>query len=250
MEIVKILNIKIHKIGVTELIDDIIASIKARKKRKIFHLNVHAFNIAFKNLDFKNIINSGDIVFCDGFGVKIGAKILGQTIGERMTPPDWIDDLCIALVKNNCSLFLLGDENGVAEKCADKLHEKHPELKICGSYHGFFKKEGEENVEVIKLINSVNPDVLLVGFGMPIQERWIMDNVENLNAKAFISVGAMFRWIAGVEKRAPSFLSSNGFEGVWRLLTQPRKVWRRYLIEVPCFFFKVLFEASLGKLRN
>jgi N-acetylglucosaminyldiphosphoundecaprenol N-acetyl-beta-D-mannosaminyltransferase len=247
MESVRILDLKIHKTTIDQLIGNIVAGIRESKKLKIFHLNVHAFNVAFKDPDFKNIINNGDLVFCDGFGVKIGAGILGLSIGDRMTPPDWIDNLCSVLEKNYYSIYLLGDEPGVAEKCAAVLLEKHPALNIKGTHHGFFGKEGKENTEVINIINKTTPDVLLVGFGMPLQEKWISANIENINSNVFISVGAMFRWIARVEKRAPLVLASNGFEWLWRLLTQPGKVWKRYTIELFVFFYKVFYTAVFGK---
>lgn len=249
MQSVRILDLKIHKTNIVELIKYIERSIKEKRKTKIFHLNVHAFNVAFKDREFKNVINNGDVVFCDGFGVKMGARILGLSIGQRMTPPDWIDDLCLMLAQNNFSLYLLGDEPGVAEKCATLFLGKHPALKIKGSHHGFFNKEGKENTEMVELINQANPDVILVGFGMPLQEKWIAANAKTMNTKIFISVGAMFRWIAGVEKRAPKVWTSNGFEWLWRLLTQPRKVWKRYTIELLVFFYKI-FYATIFRKNN
>lgn len=247
MEEVRVLGLKMHKINVSQLLDRIVTAVKTDQKLRIFHLNVHSFNIAFKDSCFKQVINEADLVFCDGFGVKIGAKILGWSIGQRMTPPDWIDDLCKTLVDQNYSMYLLGDEVGVAEKCAAMLIEKHPGLKVKGTYHGFFNKEGEQNDQVIKIINQSQPDVLLVGFGMPLQEKWISENYSQIDANIFLSVGAMFRWVAKVEKRAPSVLASNGFEGVWRLFVQPKKVWKRYLIEVPYFFYKIISTAISKK---
>ncbi len=247
MQTVEILDIKINKINVAQLLEKIAESIKERKKLKIFYLNVHAFNIAFKDALFKKVINDADLVFCDGVGVKIGAKILGISIGQRMTPPDWIDNLCETLIQQNYSMYLLGDEIGVAEKCAAVLIERHPGLNIKGTHHGFFKKEGVENAEIIRSINEAKSNVLLVGFGMPLQEKWISSNIENIDANIFLSVGAMFRWIAQVEKRAPLILASNGFEGVWRLITQPKKVWRRYILEVPYFFYKIIHAATFNR---
>lgn len=247
MESVKIFDIKIHKIGVREVVEEVILAIHENRKIKIFHLNAHAFDIAFKDEDFKKIINEGDIVFCDGFGVKIAAKILGLSIGERMTPPDWIDRLCETLKQHNRSVFLLGDEKGIAERCAAKLVEKTPGIQIAGTHHGFFEKSGPENIEVIKTVNDAKPDVLLVGFGMPLQEKWIYNNSKELDAPVIIAVGAMFRWMAGEEKRAPKIFSDNGFEGVWRLFSQPGKVWKRYIIEFPLFIFKAIRESIKNK---
>jgi N-acetylglucosaminyldiphosphoundecaprenol N-acetyl-beta-D-mannosaminyltransferase len=240
MEEVRLLDLKIHRTNVPQLLDRIISAIKAREKLKIFHLNVHAFNIAFKNPSFKSAIKDGDIVFCDGFGVKMGARILGIPIGQRMTPPDWIDELCSRLAENNFSVFLLGDEPGVAKKCATKFLEKQPALKIAGTYHGFFTKTGHENENVVNLINESKPDVLLVGLGMPLQEKWITENLSKTNSSVFISVGAMFRWHAQIQKRGPKIFTDNGFEWLWRLFVQPKKVWKRYLIELPRFFIVIL----------
>jgi N-acetylglucosaminyldiphosphoundecaprenol N-acetyl-beta-D-mannosaminyltransferase len=243
MKAIEFLGVRIHAIDVDGLLAEIVSRIRSRQKARIFHLNVHAFNITFNDPEFKKVINEADLVFCDGFGVKIGAKMLGHTIGERMTPPDWLDDLCRCLIENNFSVFLLGDEPGVAEKCADTLLSKHPLLKIDGIHHGFFDKAGRGNQQVIDMVNMANPDVLLVGLGMPLQEKWITANFQQLNSTIFLSVGALFRWVSGVDKRAPSVLSSNGFEGVWRLFTQPKKVWKRYIYEVPVFFLRIVREA-------
>jgi N-acetylglucosaminyldiphosphoundecaprenol N-acetyl-beta-D-mannosaminyltransferase len=248
MEEVKILDMKLHRVNVLQLLHRITDAAKTKEKLKIFYLNVHAFNIGFKDAYFEQIIGEGDVVFCDGFGVKLAAKILGVPVGERMTPPDWIDDLCNRLSENNFSIFLLGDEPGVAEKCAKKLSERHPKLKIAGTYHGFFEKKGSENERVIQLISEAKPHVTLVGFGMPLQEKWVIENFESVNSHVFITVGALFRWYAKIEKRGPHFFTNNGLEWLWRLFVQPRKVWRRYLIELPVFFGVILkkkfFQSS------
>ena len=251
MQSKKLAGIRIDSVGVDEVIKKIMTSIEENKKTILFYLNIHAFYISFKDEVFKKILNKGDLVFCDGFGVKIGAKMRGMTIGERMTPPDWIDQLCYELSLKGKSLFLLGDEPGIADKCAEKLLKTHPQLKIVGTYHGFFDKEGKENDEVVDMINKSDSDVLLIGFGMPLQEKWIEANCHRINTKVFLPVGAMFRWVSGIEKRAPRFLSSNGFEGVWRLITNPGKVWKRYLVEVPIFFFRILKESySLNRTKS
>ena len=185
MQTEKLAGIRIDSVGVDDVINKIMTSIEENKKTTLFYLNIHAFYISFKDELFKKILNKGDPVFCDGFGVKIGAKMKGITIGERMTPPDWIDKLCQELSLNGKTLFLLGDEPGVAEGCAKKLLHTHPQLKIVGTFHGFFNKEGEENDAVITMINNSNPDILLIGFGMPLQEKWIDANYHRINTKVF-----------------------------------------------------------------
>jgi len=139
METEYILGVKINKVSVGELIGNMMECIRSGGKMNVFYMNVHTCSIASRDPLFKEILNRADIVFCDGIGVKIGAALAGVSIGERMTPPDWIGDLCTALISNGLSVFLLGDENGVAVRCASVLKEKYPGLRVSGTHHGFFQ---------------------------------------------------------------------------------------------------------------
>jgi N-acetylglucosaminyldiphosphoundecaprenol N-acetyl-beta-D-mannosaminyltransferase len=180
-------------------------------------------------------------VFCDGFGVKWGARLAGQPPPQRYTPPDWIDPLCGACAQRGLSLFLLGDKAGTVEKAAHTLQARHAGLRIAGWQHGFFdKRAGAENDAVIRAINAAQPDVLLVGFGQPAQELWLDANWAALEAPVAMTVGALFSYVAGDVRRAPRWMTEHGLEWLGRLLIEPRRLWQRYLIGLPVFFARVL----------
>lgn len=238
-----IFGIKLTDIGITGLIDQILVWVsEGNLLRVVNNLNVHAISLANKDLEFRKALNQSDIVFCDGYGVKIAAKILGVDVGERMTPPDWIDDLFKIAENKSFKLYFLGDENSVIHKFVLMIKEKYPNLIVVGFHHGFIHNDIRLSEQVVRDISSKTIDVLVVGMGMPLQEMWIVKNKKQLNAKVTISVGALFRWYTKTEKRGPKFLTDNGFEWLTRLLIQPRKVWKRYIYEIPCFFILVLKE--------
>ncbi|KIC94685.1 hypothetical protein OI18_11090 [Flavihumibacter solisilvae] len=211
------------------------------------YVNVHAYHLSFKDQAFRNILNRSDIVFCDGFGVKLGAKMLGLRLGERMTPPDWIDELFAMCENEKVSIYFLGDEDYVVKRFTEMVGEKFPNLRIAGYNNGFFSKSSDENNRVINDINASGAEILITGMGMPLQEKWAFEHREQLRPKVVIGAGALFRWYAKIEKRGPRIVTDNGFEWLWRLFVQPKKVWKRYIIELPYFFMVVLKYKFTGK---
>ncbi len=238
-----IFRIKLTDIGVSNLIEQIVVWIsEGHRGRIISYLNVHGILIANKNHDFRDVLNQADIVFCDGYGVKIAAKILGVDVGERMSPPDWIDSLFKIAEQKSYRLFFIGDESVVINQFAIMVKEKYPNLIIAGFHHGFFHQDISLSEQIVKDISAKTIDVLIVGMGMPLQETWIMTNKHRLNAKVVLSVGALYRWYTHTEKRGPKLLTDNGFEWLTRLLMYPKKVWRRYVLEIPYFLLLILIE--------
>ena len=109
-------------------------------------------------------------------------------------------------------------------------------------HHGYFKKFGEENESVLKQINEFKPDVLYIGFGMPLQEDWIVNNLEYIEAKVFLPLGACLDFYTGAVYRGPRWMTNCGLEWLARLLTEPQRLWERYVIGNPLFLYRVLQE--------
>jgi N-acetylglucosaminyldiphosphoundecaprenol N-acetyl-beta-D-mannosaminyltransferase len=130
----------------------------------------------------------------------------------------------------------------VAKKAAARLKERYPNLKIAGIHHGYFDRTpgNPENEAVLREINAAKPDVLLVGFGMPLQERWLMQNWDKVDARVALTGGAVFDYVSGELKRGPRILTDNGFEWLARLLIEPQRLWRRYVVGNPLFLLRVL----------
>ena len=240
---VNLLGIRFHKITVTQLIEYIVRAAKAPKKTIVGNVNVRAMNFASKLPWYRNFLNSADLVFCDGFGVLLGAKLKGCSIDSkhRMTCPDYIEDLALACERESVSLFLLAGKPGVVDKAINKLTAIAPNLNIEG-HHGYFTKSGTENESVIDTINRFKPDILYVGFGMPLQEQWIKNNIQKIEAKVFLPLGACLDFYTGTVARGPRVMTDSGFEWLSRLITEPKRLWKRYLIGNSEFLYRVMSE--------
>ena len=243
-----ILGVRVDLICMDELIQYLMDKVYDKKKAVITYVNIHAINVAYKNKWFKNFINQSQVVFCDGYGVKWAAKILNTKILHRFTPPDWFDQLAFKCAENDRSMFFLGTQQKVIEKFAVILNEKYPRLKIVGIQNGYFNKDQTsfDNQQVLNKINNARPDILIVGFGMPTQEKWILENWDYLQTTVVIPVGAMFDYLAGEVYRAPLWMTDNGLEWLGRLFIEPKRLWRRYMIGIPLFFWRIFLHQILG----
>ena len=249
---IKILNTKFHKLTVQELISYMVESGQIDKKTIVANVNVRAINFACDLPWYQKFINDANVVFCDGVGVIIGAKILGYDLESilRMTCPDYIESLALACEQKNVSLFLLASKPGVTDIAIQKLLAIAPNLRIAG-HHGFFEKTGNENDLVIEKINQFKPDILYIGFGMPLQERWILDNYDKIAARVFLPLGACLDFYTESVYRGPRWLTDNGFEWVTRLITEPTRLWERYVVGNPLFIYRVIKQRiAEGVMTN
>jgi N-acetylglucosaminyldiphosphoundecaprenol N-acetyl-beta-D-mannosaminyltransferase len=238
-----LLQTRFHKVTVTELIDYVVEAAKSEKKTVVGNVNVRAMNFASEFPWYRDFLNNADLVFCDGFGVLLGAKLKGYSLQSvhRMTCPDYIEELALACEKQNISMFLLAGKPGVVDKALTKLTVIAPNLIIEG-HHGHFEKSGEENNSVIEKINKFKPGVLYVGFGMPLQERWILDNINRIEAHVFLPLGACLDFYTGSVYRGPRWMTDRGLEWLARLFTEPQRLWERYIVGNPLFFYRLLRE--------
>jgi N-acetylglucosaminyldiphosphoundecaprenol N-acetyl-beta-D-mannosaminyltransferase len=243
-----ILGVRIDLISLDDLLRYVMLMVHGQRKTIISYVNVHAVNIAYELGWFKDFINHAQVVFCDGFGVKWAAHFLMRKEIIRLTPPDWFDRLAGMCAENGISTFFLGTRQDVIEKAAAFIIKKYPGLKIVGFHDGFFDKDpkSSENQEVLARINMLRPDILVVGFGMPAQEKWISENWDDLQVKVAVPVGAMFDYMAGEVKRAPRWMTDNGLEWFGRLLIEPGRLWRRYIIGNPLFLWRIFIHYILG----
>jgi N-acetylglucosaminyldiphosphoundecaprenol N-acetyl-beta-D-mannosaminyltransferase len=215
--------------------------------RRIGYVNVHAMNLAHDQPRFRQTLQGMDLVFCDGYGVKWGARAAGLGLPHRLTPPDWIDAFAEATAAAGQSVFALGDEDGVAARFQGLVQARHPGYRDAGSHHGFFAKSGAENRAVVERVRASGATHLLVGLGMPLQEYWAEENLSALGVRVVLSVGALFRWYAGEEQRAPRWMTDNGLEWLGRLAQHPVRHFRRYAVGNPRFVARVLHWRLRGR---
>jgi N-acetylglucosaminyldiphosphoundecaprenol N-acetyl-beta-D-mannosaminyltransferase len=245
------MGVSVNPLTRIQLLDILLDWAGKPEKRLASHVNAHGMNLAHTDESFRDCINAADIVFCDGYGVKWGAARHGHFIPERLTVMDWIDEFAAGLAERDLSLFLLGDEEGVAEECARVLGNAHPGLLIAGTHHGFFDKDRSGNQAVLEKINASGADVLMVGLGMPLQEFWIRENFAALRPALIMPVGASYRRYAGFEQRAPGWMLNRGLEWLGRLGRHPFRMFRRYVFGVPVFVWRVFATApGLSWIRS
>ncbi len=245
-----ILGTKLSRYSREELLQFIKEAVLSKRKVTILSGNVYSYNLAYKNIWFQRYFNQADIVRLDGSGVRLGAKILGYDTPERMTWADFAWDLAAYLQANQISIYFLGGKPGVAEKAAQNLLEKFPGLIHLGSEHGYFDKQTEssQNINIIQTINQKKPDVLVVGLGMPVQEKWLIENRNSLEVAVVMTGGAVFDYISGELKRGPKWMTDHGLEWLARMLIEPKRLWKRYIIGNPKFIYRVLLQR-FGLLR-
>ncbi|MDO9185005.1 MAG: WecB/TagA/CpsF family glycosyltransferase [Bacteroidia bacterium] len=240
---IKIGRIPVHVFTEETLHIEIDQVIKDSSKKTFLNTNAHLVQLA--NSTEQWLINyfseQVDYVVCDGASIQLGAKYTNQVVPEKITYNIWFWNFAKFCSENNHSIFLLGGQDGVAQKAVQRLIDKNPELKIY-YHHGYFNKKSgsKENDEVIKMINKIKPNILVVCFGMPIQEKYIKDNYDLLNVNVFLSGGGALDFISGNVKTAPSFISKIYMEWFYRLCLDPKRLWKRYLIGNFMYIYYVL----------
>lgn len=247
-EEIRVLGTRFHKVTCCQLIQFIVQSAKLSQKTIIGHVNVRAMNFAYELPWYRAFLNQADLVFCDGFGVLLGANLLGYSTSSkhRMTCPDYIENLAKTCAQQNVSLFLLAGRPGVVDIAIGKMKSIAPDLRVQG-HHGHFKKVGQENEAVVRMINEFQPDVLYIGFGMPLQEQWILENVDKVDARVFLPLGACLDFYTGTVYRGPKWMTERGFEWLTRLCSEPTRLWDRYIVGNPLFFYRVLKQKFFSK---
>jgi N-acetylglucosaminyldiphosphoundecaprenol N-acetyl-beta-D-mannosaminyltransferase len=246
----ELLGLPVHRVGVQEVLAFIEDTVSKNQKAIGLNLNIFCVNLSLKHTWLHEFIQSAHLVFCDGDGVRLGLKLSGYAPPPKITYNEWLWQLSAFCAEKKYRLYLLGGRPGVAEEAARNLTARYPTLNVVGIQHGFFNKHGEQNQRVVDHINAASPDILLVCFGMPIQERWIADNWRNVNAHVFFKGGAAFDYASGRLKKAPAYMIRWHLEWFYRWLQEPRRLFGRYIIGNPYFVLRVLLARIKKSLRR
>ena len=218
-------------------------TLSSREKKSLAFLNAHYVNLSCSDEDYKEALLDNDFILPDGIGLKIGCRLNGIKLKDNLNGTDLLPDLCEICANNNRTVYLLGAQKGIAETMKENLKKKYPKLKICGIQHGYFDRE-KESPQIIRKINEQKPDLLLVAMGAPIQEKWVQKFKGGIDAGLIMSAGGLFDFYSGKNKRAPRWMRNCGLEWFYRLLLEPGRLWKRYIIGNPVFLWRSLFKKS------
>jgi N-acetylglucosaminyldiphosphoundecaprenol N-acetyl-beta-D-mannosaminyltransferase len=192
--------------------------------------------------EFREVYAQAALVLPDGMPLVWAGRFFGTPLKGRVSGADLVPALCPLAVEKGYTLFLLGGRPGAVEKASQNLQERFPGLRIAGTYsppYGF-ERDPEENARIVEKIRRASPDILLVGLGSPKQEKWAYRHYREMRVPVTVGVGVTFEFIAGMVKRAPLFMQRSGFEWLWRFIQEPARLWKRYLLDDPRFFWLIL----------
>lgn len=240
--IFSLFGIAINNDSMAEAVTKITSSSRIDRANTVCFVNVNTFNLATQFQQLPNVVNQADLVFPDGSGVRIAAKRMGIELRDNVNGTDLLPHLCRNAIQARKRLFLLGAEDGVAEKTARNLQQTFPGLEIAGVHHGYFDKN--DSGEVIAKVNDAKTDILLVAFGSPIQEAWLQEHRQVLKVDAALAVGGLFDFFSGRIPRAPMLMRRYGLEWVWRLIQEPRAKFHRYVIGNPKFLWRCFRQLN------
>lgn len=248
MKRVDVGNLKIDNLTMHEVLDTIEKFIQEKKPRYLNSANVDIVVRYNNDIHFADFYNDGSLCLADGVPILWAAKFLGTPLKEKVSGSDLVPKVCELSHRKGYKIFFLGGRPGAAEQAKGKLQRAFPALNIVGVYAPpfGFENDADELKKITTLIQAVSPDMLFVGLGAPKRERWIKANYRQLNIPVTMGVGVAFELISGVVQRAPGWMQRTGLEWFWRLMMEPRRLWKRYLIENAPFFSIVLKQ----KFRN
>lgn len=204
-------------------------------------VNPDCLNIAYRNHDYHQILVRATRVLPDGIGIHIGCRMLGVALKANVNGTDLFPALCARAEELGLSLYLLGGQPGIAQAVATNMTARFPGLRIAGTRHGYFDAAEEDSA--LTEINDSGADILLVAFGVPRQEQWLQRHHDRLRPVVRMGVGGLFDFYSGRIPRAPQWMREIGLEWTWRLLQEPGRLWRRYLIGNPLFLYRVWRQA-------
>jgi N-acetylglucosaminyldiphosphoundecaprenol N-acetyl-beta-D-mannosaminyltransferase len=230
-----------------EMLRTITGWVGSGSPHRVMYVNAHVVNQSRAIPELRRALESAELVYCDGYGVRLAARVLEVPVPHRMTGADWVWGLAALCEAEGTSLYLLGSDPPVAQLAAARLKRWYPDLNIAGTHHGYFDLDSAHSERVVEDINARDPDIVIVGMGTPKQELWVQRNADRLNTDVLWTVGALLDYMAGRMPRAPRFLADNGMEWIFRLAVEPHRMWKRYLLGNPAFLSRVMNERQRAR---
>jgi exopolysaccharide biosynthesis WecB/TagA/CpsF family protein len=211
-----------------EAIKALVGRVRWGIKTRIAFLNAHCANVASNDWQYRQALQSCDAVLPDGIGIEIASRLGGEPVCDDLNGTDLFFPLCEALAEAGKSVYFLGGRPGVAAATAEAAQRRIPALEIAGSHHGYFGPQDED--AMIEEINACQPDVLFVAMGVPAQDTWLARVASRIDAPLVAGVGGLFDFVSGATRRAPAWMRRSRMEWAYRLMQEPQRMWRRYLV--------------------
>ena len=244
---ISILGSRIHMVEIPDVVRlmDRWVGTESLTCHHVVNTGMHGIMEAHRDPKFKAILNAAALFAPDGILVVLLARFRGYPLAKKNTGPDLMWEFSKIASEKCYKYFLLGDTEETLHALVAQLTRAFPGLRIVGHHSPPFRPlTPKEDESIINAINEANPDVLWVGLGVPKQEWWISDHRDRLKIPVVVGAGASFKFLSGTVKRAPPWMRNRGFEWLWRLAQEPRRVWRRVFVDAPQFVSLVALELA------
>lgn len=246
-----LLGVRLDALTFADLQRIIEESVELDERCLIANHNLHSVYLFHHDAKMRAFYGCARYVYVDGMPLVWIGRLLGHPLRRKHRPTciEYLRPLLTEAARRGWRVFYLGSRPEVAERGLYMFKKELPGLKMATA-HGYFHAEpsGEENQEILKRIEAYQPNILMVGMGMPRQEHWILENLERIQANVIINVGACLDFLAGEKSTAPRWLGQIGLEWVYRLVSEPRRLWRRYLLE-PWFITGLILREGAERIR-
>lgn len=232
---VDILGVGFDRVALVDAVARIEERLDAGLRTFVITANPEFVMLCRRDAEIARIAREADLVVPDGAGAVVAARLLGDPLPGRAPGRLLLDRLAALAVERRLSLFLLGAAPGVADRAAETLRARHPALRVAGTYGGSAENDGD----TLPRVAAASPDMVLVAYGMPKQERWIARNLDRLRSvRIAVGIGGALDYLAGTATPPPALVHAIGLEWLWRLARDPRR-WRRQRV-LPVFALHVL----------
>ncbi|MEX2186175.1 MAG: WecB/TagA/CpsF family glycosyltransferase [Pirellulales bacterium] len=224
---IALFGLPLANVTMNEAVRRMVGQLDADQPRRVCFVNADCVNLAFRRTDYHRVLETSWMNLADGIGMKIAGRVLGSDIRENLCGTDLFLHLCEALAGSDKSVYLLGGKPGVADDLRAWMRERYPKTRVVGARDGYFTAADEPHV--VADIRASGADVLLVAFGAPKQDLWVAEHLVATGVKLAMGVGGLFDYYSGRIPRAPVWVREIGMEWAFRLLQEPKRLWKRYL---------------------
>ncbi len=242
-----ILGCKVSRVDMTAAVD-LVEGFLFRGRHQVAFVPVSSVMAARKDAGFQALLNKAALALPDGMPLLWASRLLGRPIPGRVAGSDFLLEFSKLAAAKGYSFFLMGGQPGVPEELARALVRLNPKLKVVGTCSPPFQQKFPPGVnqDIVRQINQARPDVLWVGLGAPKQERWIQQNLAQLEVKVAVGVGAAFDICSGRFRRAPAWMRRCCLEWLFRFMLEPKRLFRRYFLEGLPFVPLLLWQLVRG----
>ena len=238
-----ILGVGVSAINMSQALQIIAGWMDDHTPRYVCVTPAHAVMECYRQPQLRSIYNNSGLTTPDGMSIVWLLKLLGFSHVDRVYGPDIMLEVCRSSQDSGYKHYFYGAAPGVADQLAENLLKKFPGLKIVGVESPPFRELTDaENQEMMKRIRSASPDIVWVGIGSPRQEKWMSEHLKELDVPVLIGVGAAFDFLSGNKPQAPRWIQRSGMEWFYRLLSEPRRLWKRYVLSYPRFIVLVVLQ--------